>query len=241
MVEIILAIVGIYALIATIVCGILIYKDKWHEHHYYEVQSKLLDAQLKEINALYYTMRGWRHDYHNHMQRIKANITMNQLEDAMDYISQMEEDLDSIDLKYRTGNASVDAVLNSKLTLAENDGIKVKCNAIVPDRLMITDVDLCVIIGNLIDNAIEACNAMKPEDDRFVRVYICIMKGQLYITVTNATKEIIRKLDKEYITNKRGNHGHGLHRINNVVEKYSGYINRKNEPGAFVTEIMLPM
>ena len=49
------------------------------------------------------------------------------------------------------------------------------------------------------------------------------------------------KLDEEYITTKRGNHGHGLKRINNIVNKYDGYINRKNEPGVFVTEIMLPI
>lgn len=48
-------------------------------------------------------------------------------------------------------------------------------------------------------------------------------------------------MDSEYISKKRGNHGHGLKRINLVVEKYGGYINRQNEPGVFVTEIMLPL
>jgi len=67
------------------------------------------------------------------------------------------------------------------------------------------------------------------------------MKKQLYISVINATTDTVRKLDHEYITNKRGNHGHGLKCINLVVEKYQGYINRQNEPGVFVTEIMLPL
>ena len=53
--------------------------------------------------------------------------------------------------------------------------------------------------------------------------------------------DTVLKLDSEYITTKRGNHGHGLKRINLVVEKYEGYINRQNEPGVFVTEIMLPL
>jgi hypothetical protein len=76
---------------------------------------------------------------------------------------------------------------------------------------------------------------------RFLRVYMCVQKQQLYISVSNATNEVIRKLDREYITNKRGNHGHGLRRINLIVEKHQGYINRQNEPGVFATEIMLPM
>ena len=67
------------------------------------------------------------------------------------------------------------------------------------------------------------------------------MPNGLYISVSNATNETVRKLDEEYITHKRGNHGHGLKRINLIVEKYDGFINRKNEAGVFVTEIMLPL
>ncbi|MFR9073043.1 MAG: GHKL domain-containing protein [Blautia sp.] len=69
--------------------------------------------------------------------------------------------------------------------------------------------------------------------DPYIRLYIGVLKNQLYISVTNATKDTVRKLDSEYITTKRGNHGHGLKRINLVVEKYEGYINRQNEPGFF--------
>ena len=67
------------------------------------------------------------------------------------------------------------------------------------------------------------------------------MKKQLYISVCNATNEVVRKIDEDYISKKRGDHGHGLKRINLIVEKYDGYINRKNEPGVFVTEVMLPL
>ena len=105
--------------------------------------------------------------------------------------------------------------------------------------IKVSDIDLCVILGNLIDNAIEACEKM--EEGRFIRLYIGTFQKQLYISVTNSTNEMIKKLDEEYITTKRGNHGHGLKRINLEVEKYGGYINRKNEPGIFVTEIMLPL
>lgn len=66
-------------------------------------------------------------------------------------------------------------------------------------------------------------------------------KKQLYLSVTNSTHETIRKLDSDYISKKRGNHGHGLKRIHLVVEKYEGYLNQQNEPGVFVTEILLPL
>ena len=82
---------------------------------------------------------------------------------------------------------------------------------------------------------------MVDEGGRFLRLYINVLKQQLYITITNATAETVRKIDAAYISTKRGNHGHGLKRIDRVVKKYDGYVNRKNEPGVFVTEILLPL
>lgn len=107
-------------------------------------------------------------------------------------------------------------------------------------ELPFSSIDLCVLLGNLIDNAVEACDKVE-EGQRFLRLYIGMFQKQFYISAANATSEAVRKPDHEYITGKRGNHGHGLLRMNRVVTKYKGYINRKNEPGVFVTEIMLPM
>ena len=133
-----------------------------------------------------------------------------------------------------------DAILNSKISLAIHNGIPVDYKATVPKETTVTDIDLCVVIGNLIDNAVESCEKV-PKEQQFIRLYIGQFKEQLYISVSNATNETVRKLDEEYITHKRGNHGHGLKRINLIVEKYDGFINRKNEAGVFVTEIMLPL
>ena len=200
-----------------------------------------MEHNYGEIREIYMDMRGWRHDYHNHMQKIKAHLALNQLQEVREYLDQLEEDLDAIDIAIKTGNVSVDAILSSKLSVAGGKKISINCKAKVPERLTVSDIDLCVILGNLIDNGVESCEKMKETEKKFIRVYIGIFKEQLYISVTNSTNEVIRRLDKEFISNKRGNHGHGLKRIDNIVEKYDGFINRKNEPGAFATEIMLPL
>ena len=232
---------GIYSLIITIAFFIVMLKKRrQYEKTLYEYQNKTLSAQIEEINELYMTMRGWRHDYRSHMQSIKAYLALNHIEAAKNYINQMETELKSIDVKYKTGNISVDAVLNSKLTLAEKSGIEIKCDAKLPEDIKILQTDLCIILGNLIDNAIEACEKIEAQR-KFLRIYLCIMKQQIYISVSNATNERIRKSEKEFITKKKGNHGHGLKRINLIVEKYQGFVNRQNEPGVFATEIMLPM
>lgn len=203
-------------------------------------QNKLLARQIIEVENLYTTMRGWRHDYHNHLQTLKARLDMGQTDGAREYLDTLEQDLDGIHALAETGNVSVDAILNAKLSLVLKQGINLNVKATVPKNLTVSDIDLCVILGNLIDNAMESCEKV-DEDGRFLRLYINVLKQQLYITITNATAETVRKIDAAYISTKRGNHGHGLKRIDRVVKKYDGYVNRKNEPGVFVTEILLPL
>lgn len=211
------------------------------DRRYLNYQVEVMSRHVEEVNDIYMKMRGWRHDYHNHLQKLKAHLAMGQIEEARNYLNQLEGDLDGINVKYATGNVSLDAILNSKLSMAENEQIRVNCKAQIGENPAIEDIDLCVIIGNLIDNAVESCRKMPADADRFLRIYVCVRRRQLYIAVTNSTSETVRKLDAAYISNKRGDHGHGLKRIDLVVEKYNGYVRRANEPGVFSTEIMLPL
>ena len=214
---------------------------KGFEERNIEYQNKLLEKQVQEVQNIYMTMRGWRHDYHNHLQAMKAYIKMGEYDKLDIYLKLLEEDLDNINQLVESGNVNLDAVLNSKISLALNNGIDVEYKATCPPTLTVSDIDLCALLGNLIDNAVEACEKMKEDEKQYIRLYIGILKKQLYISITNSTNEVVRKMDNQYITNKRGNHGQGLKRINLIVEKYGGYINRQNEPGVFITEIMLPI
>ncbi len=212
-----------------------------YEKRILEYQRKAMEKQVAEVNEIYMTMRGWRHDYHNHLQKLAAHLAEGQIEEAKKYIGELGESLDNIKAKYQTGNVSLDAILNSKLSIVEKEGIAINCKVEIGESLTVSDIDLCILLGNLIDNAVEACRGISDEAERFLRIYMCIRKKQLYISVSNATNEVIRKLDAEYISKKRGDHGHGLKRINIVVDKYGGFIKRANEPGVFATEIMLPL
>ena len=204
-------------------------------------QNKLMKQQMDEIENIYMTMRGWRHDYHNHLQSLKGYLSLNKVEQMKDYLNELETDLDSIDTLYHSGNLQLDSILNAKLAIAEKGQIRIHCDASIPPQLHVSDLDLCVILGNLLDNAIESCRKIKDPDERFIRVYIGILKKQLYISITNATSETVKQRTDHYFTTKRGDHGHGLKRVDQVVKKYDGYLNRQNEPGVFATEIVLPL
>ena len=195
-------------------------------------QNDLINKQYAEVENMYRTMRGWRHDYHNHIQTMKAYLQMNKIDELEQYLNNLDKDLTTVDTVIKTGNVMVDAILNSKISLAKSKDINVNAKAIVPKELKILEIDLCVIIGNLLDNP----------HDRFIRVYVDIFKEQLYISVQNSNGGKIKKIGKTYHTTKESNsHGFGLIRVDNIVNKYNGYINRQNEEGVFATEVMLPL
>ena len=204
-------------------------------------QDELVDKHYAEVENIYRKMRGWRHDYHNHMQVLKAHMALRQYDQAEGYLDMLESDLTTVDTVLKTGNVMVDAILNSKLSLIGEKHIAVDATALVPGNIGISGVDLAVIIGNLLDNAMEACMEIERENQRFIRIYIDIMKKQLYISVTNSTKGTAPKVGSSFVTTKSGNHGYGLLRIDSIVHKYHGYINRQAEDGIFATEITLPL
>lgn len=212
-----------------------------------EYQNELISKHCDEVENIYRQMRGWRHDYHNHIQAIKAYIAMGQIDELADYCDRLDQDLKSVDQVVKTGNVMLDAILNSKLSLARNRNIAVNAKAAVPKELQIEDVDLCILIGNLLDNALEACVRKDGQnsagfDEPFIRVYVGMKGYQLYICVTNTVNGRPVKIGKRYVSTKGSpTHGFGLMRIDRICVKYGGYCNRNSEPGAFTTEILLPV
>ena len=236
-----LIIVAFGAALISVILTIIILKNKY-DKRLSDFQDSVLKKQREEVQNIYQTMRAWRHDYHNHMQAIKALLSMGKKEELSEYLDNLEKDLDSIDIAIRTGNVGLDAILSSKVSIARKNNIEVNCTAKVPQDLKVSDVHLCAIVGNLMDNAIEACEKITDGTvPRFIRIYIGLFKSQLYISVSNSTCEKHRRRLSELVTSKLGEHGFGLRRIDKLAEKYDGYVNRKNEPGIFATEVMLPV
>lgn len=204
-------------------------------------QDELVNRHYDEVEVMYRKMRGWRHDYHNHIQVLKAHMELEQYQQAQEYLQMLDRDLSSVDTVLKTGNIMVDAILNSKLTLIQERHILVDATAIVPRDIAISGIDLSVLIGNLLDNAMEACMEITEEQERFIRIYIDIIKKQLYISITNSMVGRGRRYGNFFLSKKEGHHGFGLIRIDEIVAKYHGYINRQTEQGVFATEVMLPL
>lgn len=199
-------------------------------------EQEIMQKYYAEVENMYTKMRGWRHDYRHHIQAMKIHAAKGELQEITEYLNMLDDDLTSVETVIKTGNRMADAILNSKLSLAAERKIQVKAEASIPVALTTSELDLCIVIGNLMDNAMEACMELPPKE-RLIRIYMEMKGNYLYLALTNTSGG---KKKENFRTTKGGGHGLGLARVDAIVKKYGGYTTRASEDGAFSTEILLP-
>ncbi len=210
--------------------------DKLVEGKVAVFEKELLQKYYAEVENMYAKMRGWRHDYRHHIQTMKVHASKGEMEEIQKYLEMLDEDLTNVETVVKTGNKIADAILNSKLSLAGEKQIQVRAEAKIPVLLTVPELDLCIIIGNLLDNAMEACMELPPER-RLIRIYMEMKGNYLYLALTNTAGGGKKK---RFNTTKGEGHGLGLLRVDEVVKKNGGYITRASEEEAFSTEVLLP-
>ena len=224
----------IAAVIST--CVIVLLLRHWlsalAERRIASYQQDLILKHYEEVQSMYNQVRGWHHDWRTHIQAMKVFLKQGQNEEHEVYLAKLDADLASVDTIIKSGNVMLDAIINSKLSLAVAREIYTNAKATAPEQLTVPEIDLAVIIGNLLDNAIESCSHL-PQKARFIRLFIGKHKSMLYISVSNSMGREPKK--------PRTNRGLGMKRIDSITNKNGGFVNRQYEEGIFATEIMLPM
>lgn len=104
-------------------------------------QRELVDTHYKEVENMYRQIRGWRHDYRNHIQVLKAFAAKGDMDAVRKYLDELDTDLNTVDTVVKTGNAMADAILNSKISLAKSRGITVQADAHIPVKLKMSELD----------------------------------------------------------------------------------------------------
>lgn len=203
-----------------------------------EYQTEQSEKHLGEVRSIHKEMRGYKHDFHHHLQTLKGQLEAGEVDRALAYIEQLDNQLMNVDNLLKTGNVSLDAILSAKIAQAKVDSITVTVKANVPDSLTISDVELSIIIGNLLDNAIEACRSV--ESNRFIRIYISMKGKMLYLSMLNSSGEKQKKTGSLFATQKEGMHGFGLRRAEAILEEHGGWVKYNSEDGAFTSEFLVP-
>ena len=199
---------------------------------YYQKETQLLKQNMGEIKKL-------RHDMKNHLIAISELSKKHGDTDITDYISTLSGKIVQAEEYSQTGILSLDSIINYKLTQAKKSGITVFCEIAVPNDLKIASEDFVTIIGNLLDNAIEA--AEKIQDNKYIFLNIRYTKGTLFITVKNSFDGILNIKNNRYQTTKKDTllHGIGLQSIENAIRKCNGELLTSHSDTEFVTKIIM--
>ncbi len=203
-----------------------------------EYQTEQSRQHLREVQSIYREMRGYKHDFHHHLQTLKGQLGAGETERALAYIDQLDQQLMTVDNLVKTGNISLDAILSAKTAQAKAADITVAVTAFVPDNLLITDLELSIVVGNLFDNAIEAC--MLAQGERFIRIYMKMKGKMLYFSMLNSSGRKEQKKGTLFASHKKGLHGFGLRRAEAILKEHGGWCKYNSEDGAFTSEFLVP-
>lgn len=216
-------------------------------HYYKEKMEKVL---LGERNVYYaerilsmkdsvQSVRKLQHDWKNHLIELGILIQQNEKEKALDYLEKVNGAIYSVKSFVNTGNMDVDGILNYKLQEAYNQGIRIDFQTNIPEEINISPFDCAIILGNLLDNAIEAARA--SDIKKFIKGRLSFNKGSLFLLLENSYAGTIQFMNNELITTKtnRENHGLGLKNVKTAIEKYSGTLDLSYNNSVFRVEVIL--
>ena len=213
-----------------------------------ERQIGSMQAQIAEMEHIHSGIRSMRHDMKNTLAVI-LRLAGQEGDNAelQEYLSELNRNFDSLEMRYKTGNAVVDTLLNMKSHELAHMMPEVKLYAdklLFTDNIVIGSYDIGVIVGNALDNAAEACGKMKGGgEEPFIRLSSFAKGKMFFIKVENSFEgKVVRKKGMEFpATDKpdKKTHGIGLANIKSTAEKYHGGVDWQAQDGVFTLTVML--
>lgn len=201
-----------------------------------EKQIQLQDRFYKRLEKSQTEIRKMRHDMKHRLEAISIQLNANDYAAAETDLSDMLSGLDMQKI-VDSGNPQLDAILNLKLSEARQAGIQVQAKVFVASGLRLTFSDLCVLLGNAFDNAIEACNQVEPQK-KIISFEMSSVHQALFISLSNP---LLTPVADDFPSTKKDveNHGFGLKSIQYIAEKYNGTVNIRTQQKKFDLEIVL--
>ena len=207
-------------------------KSALHEQEkdYYLFQLQLMQQSSEQVKTI-------RHDMKLHLATLRDFSVGNK--EAEDYLNRLLGDIGKGEVYSDTGNIAVDSIIKFKLKTAVENNIQTDIDVFVDPTLKVEVADIVTILGNFLDNALEAVSKV---DDKRIKLHITSNKGNVLIKVENTFDGVVQyaKDGQTIVTRKVcGNHGHGLRNIQRAVEKYDGHVEIGHEDGVFRVGVLL--
>lgn len=198
----------------------------------------MVTNHVAELQQLQQSIHAWQHEEHNHIQVLYAYLETGQMEQMKQYLATMENEIHQIVQLVNSGNIALDAILNAKLTHAKKLDIHVDYTVALAPQQWMHDMDLALLLGNLLNNALEGA-ASKKLGERWIRIYIASKQDKLYLYIANPFQGKRSKKNKQYYSTKQDHMGLGRIKIKDIIKKYNGIESTADDQGIFVTEILL--
>lgn len=201
-------------------------------------QNMAYAKQLEVITQSQENLKAFRHDVKNHVLSLKSLIEDNNNHEASEYLESIIDSIDNSIEFSKSGNAEIDSILNYKLNQAVSFGIKTNIAVNVPEKLNIRPFDLSVVLGNLLDNAIEAARYCER---KLIKITAELDRNVLYINVSNTFDGKLKYEGSKLITTKedKQNHGMGLGNVQQSLEKYNGAMEIHHRDKMFYVDVLI--
>ena len=193
----------------------------------YELQQKQTEMQSRSIEQLedsYSRMRALRHDLQNKLVVLNTLAENEQYDELRGCIKTMTNEIDEAAFMTISRQSAVDAILNEKLAAARRLHIATQFDVAPLTELFVEPMDLCIILANILDNALEACAKLPDEADRYIRLKIAQREQYLVVSSENAVLNAPVSKNGSFVTDKPDaqNHGFGIRSIRETAKKYNG-------------------
>ena len=241
-------------LLLSIVSGVKLFQDMicWNREKssriILEKQVSSLQEHMGEMERVYSGIRGMKHDMKNTISLI-MQLAAGKEEELQAYLEELNQTMDRLEFRFKTGNTVVDTLLNMKyheITSTVPD-LRMDVEGLqFPEKLFIQSYDIGIILGNALDNAMEACRKLKakePDAEAFIRISSFQKRELFFLKVENSFDgQLVRRRQEEFpMTEKadRENHGIGLANIKSTAEKYHGTMDFKVNGRVFILSVMM--
>ena len=241
MLNIITWIVVVISGIVLAISSVMIAVSEHQKQENVDLLSKQLDSQLhyyEKINDIYGEFRSFRHDYKNHMLCVESLLKKGETEQALEYMRTMEGITKERTNKFSTGNVIVDALLDDKQDRADLSNTTIEFSGRMPSE-GITNIDLCTVVANAVDNAIEACEKGDTHERKSIQITSAVDKGCFFFKISNPMYDTVKIKDGNKVTTSKEDstrHGFGVANIVSTAEKYSGSAELSAADGVFTLE-----
>ena len=221
----IMAMVSCIGLYASTFLALYLYARSQQQNQiirYQEQAEQQMQAQLKHMDEIILRqneLRAFRHDINNQLTALSGYLDAGDLAGSRQYLAGISDHFKSASPAINTGNNALDAILSAKRALAENHGIRFTSKLRVQENLPIAPEDLCIIFGNALDNAIEACGRLPADAERTIALHLLQDAHTLTCIVTNTAPS---RRGASFVTSKadKAQHGFGLNNIREALDKY---------------------